>query len=163
VQEHQARKGGNLHAISKELVAQDSDAASCPAGMREAKEALKKADAIKERAEAALREQLQHQTTYANFLDSILVLKSEIGLAQTALGEFEFTIKNSVMAHEQWPFLMRQSSGGRYGQWAHSFCADITTAREMLLLLPGWIERAKTKLAALEKESAAFKEKHKLE
>jgi hypothetical protein len=163
VQEHQARKGGNIHAISKELEAQDSDVDSLPAGMRDAKEELKKANALQERAEAKLLTQLQHQTTHKNQIDAIQVLRGEIGLAEAALTEFQFTIKNSVAAHENWPFLMRQSSGGRYGQWAHSFCADITTAREMLLLLPGWIESAKKRLATMEKEAAAFKEKHKLE
>jgi hypothetical protein len=155
--------GQNIHQAAAEIDAQAADVDSLPAGMRDARKELERADAIREKAEAKLRAQLAAQNEYQNRLQSIVTLKGEIGLAQTALAEFEFTLKNSVTAHEQWPFLTRQSPGGRYGQWAREFALSISTAREMVLLLPGWIDRAAARLTVLENSTLAFKEKNKLQ
>ena len=153
--------GLNIHQAAAEIDAQAADTSTLPEGMKDARADLQKAEVQKEKAEAKLRQQLQHQNSYANLLSSVSVLKSEINLAQLALGEYLATVKNSTANFETWPFWSK-ASGASFGGAMRDFALSISTAREMVQLLPDWIERAKTKLAALEKESAAFKEKHKL-
>ena len=154
--------GLNIHQAAAEIDAQAADPDTLPGGMKDARADLQKAEAQKEKAEAKLRQQIQHQNTYANFLESILVLKGEINTAQLALAEYQFTLKNSTANFETWPFWVRQS-GNRFGGAMRDFATSISTAKELIPLLEPWIESAKKRLASLENSAAAFKEKHKLE
>jgi hypothetical protein len=130
--------------------------------MREAKEELSRAAIRKEKAEAALRQQIQHQTTFKNQLYEIQVLKSEIETAQLALAEYQFTIQNSTVTFSTWPFWTKQS-GNRFGSAMRDFATSTMTAKELIPLLEPWIKNAHVRLADAIRKGEQFRKEHKLE
>ena len=152
----------NIHITARQVDAENADTATLNEGEQAARSDLAKAETQRLRAEAALRKQLAAKTEYQNRLQSIVVLKGEIGLASLANSEYQSCITNAASNFETWPFQVGQNNN-RFGLWAASFASQISVAREMVLLLPGWIKSAQERLATMEKEAEQFHKTHKLE
>ena len=154
--------GQNLNQSAAEIDALAADESGLSPGMADARKEIARAAAIREKAEGKLRGQLTAQNSYANQLESIRVLKGEIGLASLALAEYQSCITSAASNFETWPFQVGQNNG-RFGQWASSFALQILVAREMSRLIPDWIAAAQIRLETLEKETEKFRATNKLE
>ena len=152
----------NIHITARQVDAENADTGMLNEGEQAARSDLAKAETQRLRAEAALRKQLAAKTEFQNSLQSIVTLKGELGLANQALVEYRACIATAVKNFETWPFLVSQN-GGRFGAWAASFASQISVAREMVLLLPGWIAAAQIRLETLEKETEKFRVTNKLD
>ena len=154
--------GQNLNQSADELDALAADVSGLSPGMADARKEIARAEAAKEKAEAALRKQLAAKNEYQNRLQSIVTLKDEIGLASLALAEYQSCITSAASNFETWPFQVGQNNG-RFGQWASSFALQILVAREMVQLLPDWIAAAQIRLETLEKGTEKFRVANKLD
>jgi chromosome segregation ATPase len=156
------RDGQNIHTTKKQIDAENADIGTLNSGEKAVRSDLEKAEAQKAKAEAALRKQLAAKNEYQNRLQSIVTLKGEIGLASLANAEYKNCIANAATFFSDWPFQVNRNNG-HFGQWSASFASQITTARELVLLLPNWIESAQERLTKLEKETEKFRVANKLD
>ena len=152
----------NIHVTAHQVDAENADTGTLNKGEQAARSDLEKAKIAKAKAEAALRKQLAAKNEYQNGLQSIVVLRGELGLANLALVEYRACITNAATNFETWPFLVSQN-GGRFGAWAAAFASQISTAREMLLLIPDYIAAAQIRLETLEKSTEKFRVANKLD
>jgi hypothetical protein len=161
VYDRQLAEGGNRHAISALLSAEQADPASLSAHLRGPRADLEKAEEGRKAAERKLREGLAAAGTYQAKLAEIATLQGQVSTAESALLEYRYVIDNAATNFHNWPFQVSRS--GHFGLTMREIAAQISTAREMVLLLPPWIEDAKGRLTAMERQAEAYRREHKLE
>jgi hypothetical protein len=161
VAERQATEGGNLHSISAELTAERADPETLSEPLRSARKQIDEADEARSRAQGKLREALAVAGIYAAKVGEIVTLQGQVSTAESALLEYRSTIDNAATNFHNWPFQVSRS--GHFGSAMREISAQISTAREMVLLLPPWIEDAKVPLQKAEREAEQFRAANKLE
>jgi hypothetical protein len=152
--------GLNIHQAAAAIDAQVAPIDGMSKAMRDARAELDRADAIKVKAEAKLREEIAAANHFVNLLAEIRVLKNDLETASLALREYQSCVSNAAINFQTWPGQVR--GVGHFGAWAREFGVQIATASAMIPLFTDWLPSARERLATLEKEAAAFAKAHGL-